>query len=503
MQALPLRRRFTLVLVTMMLVLLSQTASAADFKNYADTAASKLVSWYNSGSGLWNSGWWQSANHVTTLLDYMQRGGSNDYTWVVDNTFEKQKNSYDGSFRNEYLDDTGWWGLAWLRAYDKTGDTKYRDMAKITADHMHDYWDNTCGGGVWWTTARGYKNAITIELYIKLNAAYYNRSGNGTYLSRAQAGWTWFVNSGMINGQNLVNDGLTSSCQNNNEVTWTYNQGVVLGAAVELHIATNDGNYLNKAQQIASATRTYLVHGITGALRENGCESGDCGNDGALFKGIFMRNLYELNARQYNQANRDFIELNAASIWDNSRSGDQFGLFWSGPYTNATPNTQSAALDAFNGAIQYGTSGGGGGSSNLALNRPTNVNGQCAGNEAGPQGVDGTTSSKWCAQLSSGVASLQVDIGSNNVYSVRKFVVKHAETGGENSGYNTRDFRIQGSSDASTWYDLITVNGNTSGTTTHTTSAVGFRYFRLYITNPQSNSQYVAARIYEFEIYEN
>jgi predicted alpha-1,6-mannanase (GH76 family) len=496
--------RLALLLITLMAGLLlgnPQPAYAADYRGYANTNASKLYSWYNSGSGLWSSGWWQSANHLTSLIDYMLRGGSNDYTWIIDNTFEKNKNAYDGSYRNEFLDDTGWWGLAWLRAYDKTGNTKYRDMAKITADHMHAYWDNTCGGGVWWKTDRQYKNAITIELYIKLNAAYYNRTGDQTYLSRAQTGWNWFVNSGMINGQNLVNDGLNSSCQNNGDVTWTYNQGVILGAAVELHIATNNGTYLTKAQQIATATRTYLVHGITGALRENGCESGDCGNDGALFKGIFMRNLYELNARQYTQANRDFIVLNANSIWANSRDNDQFGLFWSGPYTGVTPQTQSSALDAFNAAIQYTT--GGGGSSNLALNKPTTASGQCASSEDSPKGVDGSTSTKWCAGLSGGVAWLRVDIGQNNVYSVRKFVVKHAGAGGEGSSFNTRDFRIQGSSDSSTWYDLVTVNGNTSSTTTHNISAVGFRYFRLYITNPQSDPQWIAARIYEFEIFEN
>jgi hypothetical protein len=96
-----------------------------------------------------------------------------------------------------------------------------------------------------------------------------------------------------------------------------------------------------------------------------------------------------------------------------------------------------------------------------------------------------------------------MDILQNNVYSVRRFVVKHAGAGGESSSYNTRDFKIQGSSDASTWYDLVTVTNNTSNQTTHNISAVGFRYFRLWITNPQSAPSFVAARIYEFEIYQN
>jgi predicted alpha-1,6-mannanase (GH76 family) len=485
---------FTVILLTAV-----SPAYAADYRSYANTGAAKLYSQYDQGSGKWSTGWWQSANHLTTLIDYMLRGGSNDYTSIIANTYDKNKTQYAGDFRNEFIDDSGWWALAWLRAYDKTGQTRYRDTAKVIADYMHQYWDtSTCNGGVWWTTGRTYKNAITVELYIKVNAAYYNRGGSSTYLTRAQTAWDWFVNSGMINSSNLVNDGLNSSCQNNGDTVWTYNQGVILGAAAELHRATNNGAYLDKAQQIASAAMNNLKHGITGALRENGCESGNCGADGALFKGIFMRNLYELNARRYNSANQNFITLNADVIWANNRSNDQFGLFWSGPYEGNDASRQSSALDALVAAIQYSTSSG-----NLARNATATASGQCASSESAAQAKDGNTGTKWCAGLTNGVAWLQMDIAQNNVYSVRRFVVKHAGAGGESSSYNTRDYTIQGSSDASTWYDLVTVTGNTSNERSHTINAVGFRYFRLRITNPQTATSFVAARVYEFEIYEN
>jgi len=43
--------------------------------------------------------------------------------------------------------------------------------------------------------------------------------------------WEWFKASGMINPSGLINDGLTisstnaSECYNNNQTTWSYNQG--------------------------------------------------------------------------------------------------------------------------------------------------------------------------------------------------------------------------------------------------------------------------------------
>ena len=99
------------------------------------------------------------------------------------------------------------------------------------------------------------------ELFIKLTAGLHNRiPGDTKYLGMARGNWNWFVASGMINGQGLINDGLdTISCQNNGAQTWTYNQGVVLGALVELNRATGDATLLQKARQLADASTTSSV----------------------------------------------------------------------------------------------------------------------------------------------------------------------------------------------------------------------------------------------------
>src|SRR6185295_4801566 len=133
---------------------------------------------------------------------------------------------------------------------------------------------------VYWRTDRTVKNAIPNSLYIQLNAALSSRLPADTvYRQRAQAGWAWFQSTGMINGSNLVNDGVNlSTCRNNGDVTWTYNQGVLMNALTELNRLTGDAGALSAARRIGDAmtASTYLSPG--GILREPN-EPDACGGD--------------------------------------------------------------------------------------------------------------------------------------------------------------------------------------------------------------------------------
>lgn len=144
-------------------------------------------------------------------------------------------------------------------------------MAKIGADYSYIYSDNVCGGGLWWTTDRGYKNAIPNELFIKLAAALHNRiPGDTKYLNQAIEVWAWFRASGMFNSENLINDGLDDACRNNGGFTWSYNQGVILGGLVELFTATGNQTYINEARAIADAVLRSSVLNPSGILFDHG-----------------------------------------------------------------------------------------------------------------------------------------------------------------------------------------------------------------------------------------
>jgi hypothetical protein len=326
-----------------------------------------LQKWYIQSTGLYEkpSGWWETANSMTMLANYERVTSDTSYESVISNTFTAAQSVHNNFFDN-FDDDEGWWALAWIDAYDLTGNKDYLAMAETIFTNIASEWDTTtCGGGVWWekpgTGVVEYKNAITNELFLTVAAALANRTSGTTsasYLAWAQKEWVWFKASGMINSQNLINDGLTAAnpsipavCTNNGKTTWTYNQGAILGGLVELNKADQDPTLLPQAEAIANAAIANLTS--NGILTEPILS----GTDSPQFKGVFMRNLMVLYAALPTTGTQDaqyksFTDANANSIWTNDQAaGYEFGGIWQGPFDSADATRQSSALDALVAAI--------------------------------------------------------------------------------------------------------------------------------------------------------
>jgi len=329
----------------------STTHAAGSYRAYADAAAATLQGWYNSSNGQFNTtGWWNSANALGAIIDYSARTGTTAYTGDISTSYNTNAS---GNFLNDYYDDEGWWALGWIHSWDLTHEPRYLDMAESIFEDMRNGTDDVCGGGIWWSKERKYKNAIANELYLSVAASLANRvpTRKAQYVDLAKQSWAWFKSSGMINKQHLINDGLVinanGTCVNNGLNTWSYNQGVVLGGLVELARATGDKSYLDEATAIAKAAVALLSDSKTGILVESGGCEPNCGGDGSQFKGIFVRNLRELDGRSKVAGYAAFVRKNADSIWAGAKAPEyRLGVVWTEPYGDADASTQSSALDA-------------------------------------------------------------------------------------------------------------------------------------------------------------
>lgn len=201
--------------------------------------------------------------------------------------------------------------------------------------------------------------AVENELYLTAAAKLANRKPNspsgGYYFDEAIKAYDWFIGSGLINSENLINNGLVlSTCKNDGNLVFTYNQGIILSGLAELAWATGNDSYSDLANTLALAGIDKLTDS-NGILHEP-CEATGCDGDEEQFKGVFGRNIQFLYNRETNlpaataATYKNFLQVNANAIWTDDQSDNQLGLVWSGSSGSATIQTQSSALDVIVGA---------------------------------------------------------------------------------------------------------------------------------------------------------
>ncbi|KAJ7354463.1 glycoside hydrolase family 76 protein [Mycena albidolilacea] len=311
--------------------------------------------YYNYTNGRYNGGSvWTDANALETVHELMLLTKRTDFDGVADNSYigrHALNTSTDWqAFTGGFIDDAGWVVLAiWTMAdYKKFRGEDDVDTFLASAGQLYDKiaanWDDTCGGGVWWTTDHGYKNAITNELFLTLSARGYLRTGNQTYLENAKKTWAWLESSGMRPSTGLYNDGLVfGTCLNNNGTTWTYNQGVIASGLAALAVATGNHTLFHQAEITLDATIKRLT--ASNSVLKESCDDAlangtVCDIDQQTFKGIWTKHL-------------QYYLTSAANPLTTAKYGPFLGLQSAGVLRYAT----NASLDI--GSVWYGKNEGG------------------------------------------------------------------------------------------------------------------------------------------------
>jgi hypothetical protein len=235
-----------------------------------------------------------------------------------------------------FYDDNAWISLALIDASDLTQNATYLAAAREVFRPIQAGWDSNpgdpCPGGVYWirSTRNHDRAAVSTANGALIAVLLYRHTRVPYYLDWARRAYQWSKRClGIPTG--LVADHIDSAGTLNTR-TWSYNQGAMIAAAVNLYRATRDPRYLHDAKTTAAAALAMLQHPLNSG-------------EPASFLAIFYRDLLELAAVDPSQNYRAAIESFANAAWTHERNAHT-GLFYFG-HTQATLLDQAAMVQIY------------------------------------------------------------------------------------------------------------------------------------------------------------
>lgn len=350
--------------------------------------------------GLWGGTssphWWQSALALTTLVRYAER--TDDRSPAIQNVLVRtyQLNHYQPvqdtarNFTNQFMDDTGWWGLAWVAAsqyelydrHDEPDAARFLAVAEDDAAYIAAQ-PRPCGGIEWsptvapdTTTDAEFVN-LTAQLasYRQAAGPFHDPEQASTWLADARGVLTWLEGSGLVKlTEGRARDFMSSRNCRVFGYPITHTQGEIADALVHMGQALHAPSYYRQAAgflRFAISARSGLMAG--GVLRDH-CQARavNCSGFGSQLavtssKGIFMLAMADWVQATGSTQFRRFIETQGEAIVHHDILGArrgapgcrsahrcQFGLSWAGrvPWMLVTVGTQESALDALIAAIR-------------------------------------------------------------------------------------------------------------------------------------------------------
>jgi predicted alpha-1,6-mannanase (GH76 family) len=281
---------------------------------------------------------WRQAEMLETVEDAYARTHASTYRRMIGQLRAGITTRYGVDWlRDPYNDDVMWMVIAYLRAYELTGDRTYRTQARREFDGAYGRaHDATFGGGLWWTTSRHEKNAC-VNGPAAIAACLLARDLHApSYLSKARALFAWLATTLYDPADGAVYDKIVRGGSRGtiDRSTYTYNQGTFIGAADLLGRATGVSSYRRRAALTLSFTRERLT--VDGVLRSEGS-----GGDGGGFKGIFARWAAAFAEHHGLTDDEAWLDANAAAAWSRRNARGLIGEDWSRP----TPPGRLQALD--------------------------------------------------------------------------------------------------------------------------------------------------------------
>lgn len=303
--------------------------SAQSSVNFYWVPSGKYFSASNNTTAWTN--YWPTAHALDVLVDLYLRAPSPALKSRMDEVIAGLKTKNGNTYINFYYDDMEWMALACLRAFNATNDVQYKEITMLLWADIKNGWSTDLGGGIWWRKDKPSKNAPSNLPAAILAARLYKKFNDPEDLQWAKKIYQWQKDFLYDPNSGWVYDNIEANGNKNTTWKFTYNQGIFIGAALELYLITSTGSYLDDALKAADYTVSggQLTNNANGILKDEG------GGDGGLFKGVFVRYLNRLiidgnitsgKKTQY----ISFLKTNAQKLWTNGTNKNQllFGNAW-------------------------------------------------------------------------------------------------------------------------------------------------------------------------------
>jgi len=267
---------------------LADSLQAATYTTFLSADGKYFVK-NNNGDKTFN--YWPNAHMLDVLTDAYVRTNNAAYLTKMKALLNGIKASNGNTYSNEFYDDMGWLANASLRDYLIINDPDYLTVARQLYTEIKTGSNTTAGGGIAWRKSQlYYKNIPTTGNMCILAARFYKLQSKPEDLALAKSLFDW-MKSNLVNSSGQVQDGINRN--NDGKVdNWifTYNQGLYIGAAVELYNVTKENVYLQAAIATAGNALTDGNFILNNLLKSEGQ------GDGGLFKGVLIRYLTLLAA---------------------------------------------------------------------------------------------------------------------------------------------------------------------------------------------------------------
>jgi predicted alpha-1,6-mannanase (GH76 family) len=267
----------------------------------------------NGGNSNYN--YWPQAHVLDAFTDAFLRTKNEVYKQRMKSLLVGTKAANGNKYENDFYDDMEWLALASLRGYEATQDADYLAVANTLWTDIKKGENTNQGGGIAWRKSQlDYKNTPANAPAIIFACRLYRLQKNQADLDIAKRLYTWMTST-LVDQSGIIWDGINSKRDGQlDKNKFTYNQGVYMGAALELYNVTKDVAYLEDAMRNANATIKDPDISPGGLMKSEGQ------GDGGLFKAVLVRYLTQvILSPDVTEANRNayikYMKYNAETLF--------------------------------------------------------------------------------------------------------------------------------------------------------------------------------------------